>query len=357
MPLLFVGDYLYDYDECPTDLEQLGQRFRENDDRVVLNLEGALKGRAPVHLEEPTYQSETFAPVLKRLNTVAVSLANNHTMDGGPDGLSRLIGALDEQQIIHFGAGADLAAATKLRTLSEAGTRIGLLAFGWRMEECVAATSRRPGVAPLENKLILKAIRQNRPLVDCLIVCFHWGYEYELRPLPVHRQLAHNAIEAGADLIIGHHPHVIQATETFRGKQIYYSLGNFYFGSRREVFTTLNPTAEEHSQLGLGVRLSFGVGLETQLVFFRYQSRRTELCEDGPPLEDISAITLAAYNPYFQSRRQTDWRPTLYSGALQRPLNRARLLWFALRTRAIAFLKTVGLFRWMRRLRGKLRFA
>ena len=357
MPLLFLGDYLCDYDECPPDLERLGQHFRQNNDRVVLNLEGPLKGREPGNGEVLLYQSETSAAVLERLNTAAVSLANNHTMDGGEDGLSRLFSALDELQIIQVGAGTDLAAATQLRVLSEAGKRVGLLAFGWGVEDCIAATSGRAGVAPLDDKLVLKTIRQSRPLVDCLVVCFHWGYEYELLPLPVHRQLAHAAIEAGADLIIGHHPHVIQAVETFRGKEIYYSLGNFYFGSRREDFTTLNPTAEKHSQLGLGVRLSLGVGFETTPIFFRYESRRTELCDDGPPFEDLSAIPLSTYNSYFQSRRQTDWKPTLYAGALQRPLNRARLLKFALRARAVALLKAAGLYHWIKRLRGTRRLA
>ena len=357
MPLLFLGDYLYDYDVCPPDLARLGQYFQQNNDRVVLNLEGSIKCYEPDNLEEPIYQNETFAPVLKQLNTVAVSLANNHTMDGGADGLSRLINALDEQQITHVGAGPNLAAATQLRILSEAGKRIGLLAFGWRVEECIAATPRRAGVAPLDDKLVLQTIRQNRALVDCLIICFHWGYEYELLPLPVHRQLAHKAIEAGADLIIGHHPHVIQATETFRGKQIYYSLGNFYFGSRREDFTTLNPTAEKHSQIGLGVRLSIGAIIETKPVFFRYKSKQTEICDGGPAFEDISAIPLSTYNSYFQLRRQTDWRPTLYAGTLQRPLNQVRLLKFALRTRAIALLKTAGMYHWMKHIREMWRLS
>ena len=155
MSLLFLGDYLYDYDECPADLERLGQHFHQNGDRVVLNLEGSFKSHSPVKLEEPTYHHETVASVLKRLNTVAVSLANNHSMDGGKDGLSRLMSALDEQQITHVGAGTDLAAATQLRILSESGKRVGLLAFGWHVEECIPATSRRAGVAPVDDKLVL----------------------------------------------------------------------------------------------------------------------------------------------------------------------------------------------------------
>jgi len=99
------------------------------------------------------------------------------------------------------------------------------------------------------------------------------------------------------------------------------------------------------------------VGLETKPIFFRYESRHTELCDDGPPFEDLSSIPLSTYNSYFQSRRQTDWKPTLYAGALQRPLNRARLLKFALRTRAIALLKAAGLYHRMKWLRETWRLA
>jgi poly-gamma-glutamate capsule biosynthesis protein CapA/YwtB (metallophosphatase superfamily) len=76
---------------------------------------------------------------------------------------------------------------------------------------------------------LVEAIKKNKPQVDILIVSFHWGIEYAQEPASWQIELAHQVIEAGADLILGHHPHVIQKVEDYHGNKIVYSLGNFIF--------------------------------------------------------------------------------------------------------------------------------
>lgn len=350
MSILFLGDFVHDYESCPDDLRQLGRAFRERGDRLVLNLEGPLRGRAAL-ADRPVIlaQSEACGQVLREIGAVAVDLANNHMLDWGPDGLSRLIENLDGHGIVHFGAGGTLAEAAALKVVEEAGRRVGLLGFGWSVEGCVEAGPSRAGVAPMSAPLVLDLVKRSRPVVDFLAVSFHWGYEYELLPLPAHRELAWQTVDSGADLVIGHHPHVVQASETYRGKRIHYSLGNFYFGSRRQDFTTLNPVAARHSQVGMGVRLSFLPEIRQETVFFRYEAGETRPAEQSIDVEDISSIPMAEYNRSFDSRRTTRWKPSLYGGRLQGPLNRARLVGLAARTRASGWLKSAGLAPWLGR--------
>lgn len=94
-----------------------------------------------------------------------------------------------------------------------------------------------PRCALRDPEVVLSAIGEAKEKCDLVVVCIHWGFEYNRLPMPLDIDLAHKAIDAGADLIIGHHPHCVQPKEIFKEKPIYYSLGNFYFSRRRSRFT------------------------------------------------------------------------------------------------------------------------
>jgi len=103
------------------------------------------------------------------------------------------------------------------------------MGFSWRPIESIGATSTRSGVALIpELRELCDQIRRARHVSTHVVVSFHWGYEYERYPLPLHRRIAHAAIDAGASVVIGHHPHVYQGIEVYRSGFIYYSLGNCY---------------------------------------------------------------------------------------------------------------------------------
>lgn len=175
------------------------------------------------------------APMLRRFGFDMMCLANNHVLDYGPPGLRDTLNLLGTAGIRHFGAGYTRAEAQRGEIVELKGVKVGFLGF---MQAYVAyadtypwfATSRRPGVARMSISTVQAAIRELRPRVNVLIVSFHWGRNYRDR-LAIQQRFARLAIDAGASLVVGHHPHVPQGVELYKGVPILYSLGNFAFGS------------------------------------------------------------------------------------------------------------------------------
>ena len=176
---------------------------------------------------------------LKSAGIDAVSLANNHAMDYGAAGLREMTSLLDKAKISHSGAGTNWQRA-KAPTVVVApdGTRVGLvsaLAFIGRgaLRKCGPAATNRAGIAvlPFDGQINAKARKQLRIWFDSMdadvkVVALHWGLEKKTLPTTYQKQLAKACIEEGADIVWGHHPHVLQPVEMYRGKPIMYSTGN-----------------------------------------------------------------------------------------------------------------------------------
>jgi poly-gamma-glutamate synthesis protein (capsule biosynthesis protein) len=169
------------------------------------------------------------------------SLANNHLVDYGPEGLFDTINVLDTHGIAHFGAGRTLQEARAPAIVERKGIRVAFLGYfflGDRNIEPkeVIATAAQPGVAGHFNDLSVMLemvetdVRAAKQQADHVIPFFHWGREGKGTPEPYQPQLARRAIDAGASAVIGSHPHVLQGVEVYRGAPIVYSLGNFVFG-------------------------------------------------------------------------------------------------------------------------------
>jgi hypothetical protein len=121
----------------------------------------------------------------------------------------------------------------------------------------------------------------------------HWGFEYNRLPMPFDIDLAHRAVDAGCDLIIGHHPHVVQPKEIYKGKSIYYSLGNFYFSSSRSGFSKrFNEPIFNQSDYGCMVLYDVASqSFEEHLICYDHINNRSDIVvTDSPVLEDISGI-------------------------------------------------------------------
>ncbi|MBS1150330.1 MAG: capA3 [Myxococcaceae bacterium] len=170
-----------------------------------------------------------------------VSLANNHLLDYGPGGLTDTQATLDGAKIVHFGAGATLAAARAPAIVTVKGVKIAFLGYfflGDRNIEPkeVIATDSTPGVAGHHSDLatlrgwVIADVKAARARADVVIPFFHWGREGRTAPEPYQIELAHAAIDTGAAAVIGSHPHVLQGIELYQGRPILYSLGNFVFG-------------------------------------------------------------------------------------------------------------------------------
>jgi poly-gamma-glutamate synthesis protein (capsule biosynthesis protein) len=187
------------------------------------------------------------AQILRTAGIDAVTLANNHTMDFGFAGLLSTLTSLARADIASTGAGINQSAASLPVIIKLKHQSICLLAFSKTLPSAFWATTRRAGSAFGAESLVTERISACAARGFFTVVAFHWGKEGEHEALPYQKDLAHLAIEAGGDLIIGHHPHNLQEIEIYRDKPIFYSLGNFAFGSEPEV----------GNQQGMAVRLTF----------------------------------------------------------------------------------------------------
>lgn len=164
-----------------------------------------------------------------------VSLANNHALDCSRTGLTETMRVLDKAGIAYTGSGKTLADAAQPTILEVKGVKVAFLARNAWMPESTWYRQDVPGIAPLESSAIEQEIRDAKSKADVVIVSLHWGVEYSKTPSEEQVKLAHKMIDAGADLVLGHHPHVTQKIEKYHGGVIAYSLGNFLFDSRNPL--------------------------------------------------------------------------------------------------------------------------
>lgn len=160
----------------------------------------------------------------------AVSVANNHSGDYGPEAFRETLSQLRAAGVPYFGGGQNLREAHAPLLLEKRGIKIALLGYDEYHPRSFEAGPDHPGVAWAEDEqVILDIARARRAGAHLVLPFFHWGWENEPAPSARQRELAHRLIDAGADAIIGAHPHVTQGAEMYRGKPIIYSLGNFVF--------------------------------------------------------------------------------------------------------------------------------
>jgi hypothetical protein len=170
---------------------------------------------------------------------VAVCLANNHIMDYGEEGLRDTLEVLGNEGIRSFGAGSLADHCHNPLLLDLDGQRIALLGYVCPTTHAIFAAGENHGVAPIDLEVIagdISTAKENG--AECIIVQLHWGEEDVGLPRPADVARAHGIIDRGADLIIGHHAHCIQPFEVFKGKHIFYGLGNALFPDTEMVSYT-----------------------------------------------------------------------------------------------------------------------
>ncbi len=170
-------------------------------------------------------------------NFDVVTLANNHTMDFCREGLEETILTLDNAKIKHFGAGVNLNEARK-EVYIENDLKLCFLGYSLIGPEAVFGKEKKEGTAgSYKPDEVLSFIEEDFARVknnsDILIVSFHWGAEGSHYPNDAQKMLARYSIDTGADVVLGHHPHVLQGIEEYKKGLIFYSLGNFMFSGNR----------------------------------------------------------------------------------------------------------------------------
>jgi len=175
---------------------------------------------------------------LKAAGIGIVTLANNHILDFGPLALQDTLSALSENDILFTGAGMDLSDAREPALIKVKERTIAFLSYSLTFPLEFYASRNRPGTAPGYAEYVRADIAQVRPKADLVVVSFHWGAELMTAAKAYQVDLGRKAIDWGADLVLGHHPHILQELELYKGKLIAYSLGNFTFGSESDKTTS-----------------------------------------------------------------------------------------------------------------------
>lgn len=266
----FTGDVVIKRDDPPSIFRHVAS-FTRGTDFTYCNLEGQIceganknpaKSGSGVHLRSVTNAVEGLVDA----NINVVSLANNHTMDFCADGLRESMDILDKAGIAHCGAGVNQAAAHRAVVLEKNGLRIAMLSYTSVFVPSYVATEDSAGVAavkinsqyipnprtftnpgsPMYCKTsgdqadiaaMVQDVKAAKQKADIVLVAWHWGVSERLGIIADYqRTLAHAAIDAGADGIIGNHAHMLLGIEFYRGRPIFHALGNFGFDKKHPYF-------------------------------------------------------------------------------------------------------------------------
>ncbi len=235
--LAFVGDILLD--DLPGKSIRRGvdpfapfAAILNTADIRVGNLECVVATRGSAEPGKPfTFRAHPRTLKILERHFDALALANNHSGDFGPLAFSEMLTLLDRHRLSYFGGGANLAQAHAPLIVERKGLRIALLGYNEFFPRSFEADYDKPGVAWSEDEQVRLDIvnARTRFRADLVIPVMHWGWEHEHRASQRQRQLARLMIDAGADAVVGGHPHVTQDIEHYQGKPIVYSLGNFVF--------------------------------------------------------------------------------------------------------------------------------
>jgi len=213
-------------------LAKVAARLRQAD-VTIGNLESNLsQSGSPAVGKDVTFRGHPKGIVgLKASGFDFVALGNNHVLDYGAASLRDTLAALDSAGIGHAGAGMNRSAAWKPAVVKRNGATIAFLSFSQVLPANFVATDSRPGLARGRGNsdAVATAIRAAKARYDYVIVSFHWGVEYEDFANGEQVRDARRAVDAGADMVLSHHPHVIQGVEIYKRKLIAYSLGDFVF--------------------------------------------------------------------------------------------------------------------------------
>jgi poly-gamma-glutamate capsule biosynthesis protein CapA/YwtB (metallophosphatase superfamily) len=258
--LVGAGDFApLPFREHPEELFDLVRPIFKGADIAFLQLEKAISERGTVQLNAPRNKARTHPRVAKDMADAGinvVSFASNQTLAWSNEALLDTLDNLAKNNIKVIGAGRNIEEARRPAIFDIKGTKVGILAYCSVVPKGFEAWKDKPGLAPIRvttsyeqtdwqpgtaPKVITTADEQDlaamiadveklRHQVDVLVVSMHWGVHVAPAVIAMYQyEVGHAAIDAGADIILGHHAHVLKGIETYKGKIIFFSLGNFVF--------------------------------------------------------------------------------------------------------------------------------
>jgi poly-gamma-glutamate synthesis protein (capsule biosynthesis protein) len=261
--LCAVGDVVAFLEDPVSGFEYVGPILREADIAFAQN-ERHYSERKDIIPEGGFTELTTpkHAEALKLGGFDVMSVASNHSLDLGPKVMLETIEILRNLGIQVIGAGRNIKEARKPAIIECRGITVGFLAYASVLRSGYHAGPNRPGCAPMrawthyhqidyqpgtppqiltfphkeDLEAVIQDVRKVRSEVDVLAVSFHWGIHFYHAEIAMYeKEVAHAVIDAGADIILGHHPHLLKGIEVYKGKPIFYSMGNFIFDLPYEV--------------------------------------------------------------------------------------------------------------------------
>jgi poly-gamma-glutamate capsule biosynthesis protein CapA/YwtB (metallophosphatase superfamily) len=215
-----------------------------------------------------------------------VTLANNHMMDYGPLALTDTLNALNEAKILHTGAGMNLKEAREPAIITTPdGTNFAFLAYSLVYPEIFWANSSRPGTPYGDPSYFIPDIKRAKTLADFVVVSFHWSDELHYYPSNYQKAYGRQCIDAGASIVLGHHPHVLQGLEVYKSGLIAYSLGNFLFGSNSSKTKDSMILAIDYDRTGLIQAKLYPVN--TNNIEVKFQTRLRHGADAERVLQDV----------------------------------------------------------------------
>lgn len=251
--LLGVGDIIVDREQPETIFQHVAEVLRSGD-ITFANCDQAYSDKGYPNPKQASYSDPRNIPALLYAGLDVVSLANNHTQDWGPEALLDTVARLKEAGLPCVGVGRNLTEARQPVILERKGTKVGFLAYGCVGPDGYEAEDDKPGYAPVRSWTIyervdpqpatpprivslpykedlaamVEDIQKLKAQVDVAVISFHWGQHLLPRVIPMYCfDIGHAAMDAGADLILGTHTHILKGIEVYKGKVIFYSTANF----------------------------------------------------------------------------------------------------------------------------------
>ncbi|HVP95401.1 MAG TPA: CapA family protein [Methanoregulaceae archaeon] len=210
-------------------------------DVFVFNMEGVILRSDQLHsaVKYPNQSSfispPVFAKYMKSENITVANLANNHILDGGATGIEETKNSLDKSGIMFLGAGSNAAEACQPLILTVKGTRIGFLSYDLINPSVFSAGRDTPGAGSFLICNVTKSIRYLKEKSDIVVVFLHWGEPWSDSIDDYQMTIARQLSDTGADLVIGHHSHMLQGIGRYNNTLVFYGLGNFLLNTDYEM--------------------------------------------------------------------------------------------------------------------------
>jgi hypothetical protein len=358
--VIIVGDIASPSKNCTEDLRKIFKTHNNvfKDQLLVANLEGLigeteiLQSKTPVLFNHPN-----VVEVLKEANTIAVGLANNHTLDL-PNNFKNTTDLLSAAGIKMSGAGHSFSQATDPVIFRDREKEIIFFNYCW---DFLLYHQKNPTngiyISPIQEVKILKEVERAKKTYPeaSILIFFHWSFDLETLPFPLYRKFSRDLIDVGANVVVGCHSHCIQGGEKYKNGHIVYGLGNFYLP--HNIFANGQLSFPEWSKIQLALEWNTltnactchwfqYVNIDGKHILNFLQSENFESSEILKKYSPYAGMTDIQYRSYYKENRRKKILIPVFHNYNKKFTNAIKLLILKSRAKVARFMAKTGIIRW-----------